>query len=238
MNSRGTSLRRWIAGGAGRLSGIFFVLWLLALALAALCVLAILAGELDSFLRAPLGFKDEPLTGLPALAETAVWPPLAAALVFWFVDSRCQRLSKRWRCTVFHPDSLHGRCWLAPGHSGLHFYQISGRKYYWPACVRCGKFAPSSELCEECRLLSGGENVLEHRESHEELARARLRVTGWDDSATLEGAIETAIRETGATSLTQMGLVIKTARGRLGGSGRYDEQELQNAVRARLRGKP
>jgi len=80
------------------------------------------------------------------------------------------------------------------------------------------------------------EDVLKYRESHEELAHARLRATGWDDSATLEGAVEVAVRETGATSLTQMGLVIKAARGRLGGSGRYDEQELQNAVRARLLG--
>lgn len=228
----GTSLRLGAADITSYFSVLFYVLMGLAVALCVLCGLVILLAELWIFLRAPLGFKDESLTGIPALAEIVVLPSAGGALVFWFVDWLFGSLSNRWRCTSYLYSGISDqalrhapRCSLLPGHSGQHFCELSGRKYYWPA----------------------GENILEHRESQEELqaqaarleelARARLRSTGWDDSATLEGAVEAAIQETGATSLTQMGLVIKTARVRLGGFGRYDEQELQNAVRARLLGK-
>ena len=60
-------------------------------------------------------------------------------------------------------------------------------------------------------------------------------MTGWEDGGLeIEHVVEAAIQETGASSLAQMGLVIKTAR-RLG-SGKFDEKKLSGVVRTRLQG--
>ena len=240
-----TSLRLGASYITSSLSVVFYVLMGLSVALLLLCWLVILLGESEIFLRAPLGFKDESLTGIPALAELLEWPLAGGALVFWFVAWLFGSLSDRWRCTshfypgISDPVLRHApRCSLMPGHSGQHFCEVSRRKYYWQPCVRCRELVSGSELCKKCRLPLAVENVLQHRESLEELqaqaarleelARARLRAAGWDDSATLDGvrcytlsdAVDAAMRETGATSLTQMGLVIKAARVRLGGFGK------------------
>ena len=53
----------------------------------------------------------------------------------------------------------------------------------------------------------------------------------------LERAVQEAMKETGATSETETGRVIKAARSRLSGK-RFDEKKLRNVVGARLRGKP
>src|SRR5579883_2166835 len=52
----------------------------------------------------------------------------------------------------------------------------------------------------------------------------------------LEQVVQETIKETGATSGKQMGIVIKTVRGKLRGK-RYKEEELKNSVRAHLSGK-
>jgi hypothetical protein len=155
-----------------------------AVALSALCGLAILAGELGSFLRAPLGFKDEPLTGLPALAEVVTWPSVGSALVFWVVAKFLNKLSARLRCT------------------------------------------------DQVQVAVQVEQEARERVQTEGLARSRMRALGWEEGDGLDRAVEAAIRETRATSLTQMGLVIKAVRSHFG--GRFDEQELRNVVRAQL----
>lgn len=87
-----------------------------------------------------------------------------------------------------------------------------------------------TEAVEELKKSSPRERTLE------ELARERTRATGWDaENVSLERTVEVAIRETGASSLAQMGLAIKAAR-RLGG-GTLDEKALSNLVRSRLQGK-
>jgi len=52
----------------------------------------------------------------------------------------------------------------------------------------------------------------------------------------LERAVQEAVNETGATSVKQMGIVIKTARGKLRGK-RFEESELDNLVHAHFREK-
>jgi hypothetical protein len=240
-----TSLRRAGAGLIGDFSRLFYVFMGVVVALSAICILVVLAGELDSFLRAPLGFKDEALTGLPSLAEVVVLPALGCALALWFVAKYLGSLSARWRCTEYYPETSADkglRCWLAPKHSGQHFCEVSGRKYYWQACARCGRPIVGSEACEKCSRqvppTMSAEQQAPGRVQLEELAQSRARALGWEDTdssggSPLERAVENAIKDAGASSLMQMGSVIKAARGRLR-DATFDENELRSVVRARL----
>jgi len=239
-----TSLRLGASDITSSLSALFYVLMGLAVALCVLCGLVILLGELWIFLRAPLGFKDESLTGIPALAEIVVWPLAGGALVFWFVAWLFGSLSDRSRCTsYFYPgisdEALRHapRCSLMPGHSSQHFCEVSGRKYYWQSCARCGKSITGSELCEMCRLLAAGQEAIDRRAFPTNLAGMDAPWTAGGED--LERAVQEAMSDTGATSETEMDCVIKAAKIRLWSKGkaRFDENELSNAVRAHLRGK-
>ncbi|SRR6266851_3525506 len=70
-----------------------------------------------------------------------------------------------------------------------------------------------------------------HRPAAVTLAKALLPATSEDMSQ----AVVTAVQETRATTLDHMGMVIKTARGRLRGK-RFEEKELQSLVRQVMEG--
>jgi hypothetical protein len=88
-----------------------------------------------------------------------------------------------------------------------------------------------SEQIEELKRSVGSEEPI--ADSYEKWqARLPLDVA---TEADLERAVEAAIEETNASSLKQMGLVIKAARGLLGKT--FDEKDLSKLVRCRLEGK-